>query len=176
MNFREGASMKRISASIWAIIAVCWITAHTAPAMAQDYRVISYQNTINGLVSQWAAAEITLAGKLVPVVKELEEKQSISSPTDADKARIDELTRQRNDLSAQMDAESNNLRVELLLVEVQPGAPDNEMIQLPDWLTGIIKSKGIPVGHGITLVPDASFDLKARKLKSVSLGLRFSWG
>ena len=75
-----------------------------------------------------------------------------------------------------MEAESNNLQLEMVLVEVQPGAPENEMIQIPSWLTGIIKSKGIPVGHGITLVPDASFDIKARKLKSVSLGLRFSWG
>ncbi|HEY1795261.1 MAG TPA: hypothetical protein VGG57_03995, partial [Stellaceae bacterium] len=59
---------------------------------------------------------------------------------------------------------------------VQPGAPEKEMIELPGWLTGIIKAKGVPVGHGITLVPDASFDLKALKLKSLSLGLRFNWG
>jgi hypothetical protein len=168
--------MRRIPAWISAISAVCWIAAHAAPAMAQDYRVISYQNTVNSLVSRWAAAEITLEGKLVPVLKEIEQKQAVSNPTDADKARIGELIRQRDDLTTQMENESNNLRVEMLLVEVEPGAPENELMQLPDWLTGIIKSKGIPVGHGITLVPDASFDLKARKLKSLSLGLRFSWG
>jgi hypothetical protein len=168
--------MKRISALIPAFIAVCWIAAHAAPATAQDYRVISYQNTVNGLVSRWAAAEITLQGKLVPVLTELEEKQRMQTPTDADKTRIAELIRQRDDLRGQMESESNNLQLEMILVEVQPGAPENEMIQIPSWLTGIIKSKGIPVGHGITLVPDASFDIKARKLKSVSLGLRFSWG
>jgi hypothetical protein len=171
-----GNPMRRIPAWISAISAVCWIAAHAASAMAQDYRVISYQNTVNSLVSRWAAAEITLEGKLVPVLKEIEQNQAISNPTDADKARIGELIRQRDDLTTQMENESNNLRVEMLLAEVEPGAPENEMMQLPDWLTGIIKSKGIPVGHGITLVPDASFDLKARKLKSLSLGLRFSWG
>jgi hypothetical protein len=177
MDFlRAGNTMKPIAASLLGIIAVCWFSVHAAPALAQDIRIINYQNTVDRLVSEWAAAEITLEGKLVPVLKELEEKQAISDPTDADKARIDELIRQRNDLSAQMEAESNNLRIEMILVEVEPGAPENEMIQLPDWVTGIIKSKGIPVGHGITLVPDASFDLKARKLKSFSLGLRFAWG
>jgi hypothetical protein len=168
--------MRRIPASISAIIAVCWIAAHAAPAVAQDYRIVSYQNTMNSLVSRWAAAEITLEGKLFPVLQEIEGKQAISNPTDADKARLTELIRQRDDLRAQMDAASDNLRIEMILVEVEPGAPEREMIQLPGWLTGIIKSKGIPVGHGITLVPDASFDLKARKLNSLSLCLRFSWG
>jgi hypothetical protein len=169
-------SMKRAPVLISAIIAICWIAAHAAPAMAQDLRVIRYQNTVEGLVSRWAAAEITLEGKLVPVLQELEQKRAISSPSDADKARIAELTRQRDDLTRQMESESNNLRVEMIVVEVEPGAPETDMIQIPGWLTRIIKSKGIPVGHGITLVPDASFDVKARKLKSLSLGLRFSWG
>jgi hypothetical protein len=42
------------------------------------------QNTISGLVSRWAAAEITLAGKLVPIVDELAQKQAIPNPTDAE--------------------------------------------------------------------------------------------
>lgn len=168
--------MKRVPVSISAIIAIFWMAALAVPAVAQDYRIINYQNTVNRLVSEWAAAEISLAGKLVPVLQELETKRAIPNPTDADKARIDQLVRQRDDLRTQMENESNNLRVEMILVEVEPGAPEREMIQLPDWLTGIIKSKGIPVGHGITLVPDASFDIKARKLKSLSLGLRFNWG
>jgi len=167
--------MKRIPASIFAIIAVCWITAHAAPAMAQDYRIVSYQNTVNSLVNRWASAEIALEAKLVPILQELEQKAMISSPTDADKARISELTRQRNDLRAQMEAESENLRTSMILVEVDPGAPEREMVQLPDWMKGIIQSKGVPVGHGITLIPDASFDAKSRRLQSLSIGLRFSW-
>lgn len=168
--------MKRIPALIVVVTALSWIAGHAAPANAQDYRIVSYQNSMNRLVSEWAAAEIALEGKLMPVLEELEKKQAIPSPSDADRARIAELIQQRNSLSSQMDAESNNLQVEMILMEVQPGAPERELIQLPDWLTGIIKAKGIPVGHGITLVPDASFDVKAGKLKSLSLGLRFAWG
>ncbi len=168
--------MKRIPALIVAVITVFWITAHATSASAQDYRIVSYQNTVNSLVSRWAAAVITLDGKLFPVLQELEQKQAISNPTDADKTRIAELIRQRDDLRRQIDTVSNELQIEMTLVEVGPGAPERELAQIPDWLVGIIKSKGIPVGHGITLVPDASFDLKAGKLKSVSLGIRFSWG
>ena len=167
--------MKRIPALISAVIAVCWIAAHATPAMAQDYRIISYQNAVNTLVSRWAAAEIVLEGKLVPILQELEQKATISNPTDADKARISELIRQRDDLRAQMEAESENLRTSMILVEVEPGAPEREMIQLPDWMKGIIQSKGVPVGHGITLIPDASFDAKSRRLQSLSIGLRFNW-
>ncbi|HEY1796782.1 MAG TPA: hypothetical protein VGG57_11760, partial [Stellaceae bacterium] len=114
--------MKRIPALIVTVITACWIAAYTVPASAQDYRIVSYQNSMNRLVSEWAAAEITLAGKIMPVLQELEQKQGISSPSDADKARIAELIKQRDDLRAQMDAESNNLKVEMMLMEVQPGA------------------------------------------------------
>jgi len=145
------------------------------PAMAQDIRVQNYKNTISNLVSRWAAAEIALASKLVPIIDELHQKRAISNPTDADKARINELQRRRDELAKQMENESNNLRVELMIVEVQPGAPERELVVLPGWLKTIIKEKGIPTGHGITLVPDASFDVKALKLKSLSVGLRFNW-
>jgi hypothetical protein len=168
--------MRRNFASISVVVGLWLLAMSASPALSQDYRVVSYQKTVEGLVSNWAAAVITLESKLVPVLNELEQKQAIQNPTDEDKARIDQLVKQRDDLSGQIDSENDSLRLELLEVEVQPGAPERELIELPDWLTGIIKAKGVPVGHGITLVPDASFDLKTLKLKSFSVGLRFSWG
>jgi hypothetical protein len=38
------------------------------------------QDTVSGLVSRWAAAEITLVGKLVPIVDELAQKEAIPTP------------------------------------------------------------------------------------------------
>src|SRR3954451_16005594 len=157
----------------WAMFAVCMLAF--SPAMAQDIRVQNYKNTVSNLVSRWATAEIALSSKLVPILDELQKKKAISNPTDVDKARISDLQRQRDDIAKQMENESNNLRVELMIVEVQPGAPEREWVVLPDWLKTTIKEKGIPTGHGITLVPDASFDVKALKLKSFSVGLRFNW-
>jgi hypothetical protein len=170
------ATMGRILASISLVLAVWLIGPSPSSALAQDYRIVSYQNTVEGLVTNWAAAVIPLQGKLISVLKELEEKKATQNPTDADKARIEELRKQRDDLGARIESENDNLRVALMIVEVQPGAPEREFVVLPDWLKGIIKAKGVPVGHGITLVPDASFDLKALKLKSFNVGLRFDWG
>jgi hypothetical protein len=168
--------MRHTLTIIWAVLALCLIAPSSSPAMAQDIRVVNYKNTISGLVSRWATAEIRLAGKLVPIVDELKQLQAIPSPTDSDKARIADLRRQRDAISDEMENESANLRVELMIVEVQPGAPKRELVILPDWVKDIIKEKGVPVGHGITLVPDADFDIKALKLKSVTVGLRFPWG
>ena len=107
------------------------------------------KNTMNSLVSRWASAEIALEGKLVPILQELEQKAMISSPTDADKARISELIWQRNDLRAQMEAESENLRTSMILVEVEPrcaGKGDGAVAGLDEGHHP--SRRGVPVGHG----------------------------
>jgi hypothetical protein len=50
--------------SIWAILAVCLIATSLNAVMAQDIRIENYKNTVSGLVARWAAAEITLAGRI----------------------------------------------------------------------------------------------------------------
>jgi hypothetical protein len=127
------------------------------------------------LVERWAAAEIALGAQLAPIRQELATKEQIQSPSDEEQARIAELRRQRDEIAAKMEAESDNLRLELTLVEVQEGAPEREMVSLPGWAKDIIKAKGLPIGRGIVIVPDADFDLKARKLKAVSIAIRFDW-
>lgn len=165
--------MRRLAA-MCAALAMCAITFGSV--RADDLSVENYKSTVDTLVSRWAAAESSLAGRLVPIVDELAQKTALANPSDSDRTRIAELERQRNDIATEMEAESDGLRIELMVVEVQPGAPEREMIVLPEWLKTLIRSKGVPVGHGITLVPDADFDVKARKLKSFTVGLRFDWG
>jgi hypothetical protein len=155
--------------------AICLIVGLFAPAMADDYRIESYKGSVEALVERWAAAEIELGAQLAPIREELATKERIQSPSDEEKARIDELRRQRDEIRAQMEDESDNLKRDLTLVEVQEGAPEREMVSLPGWAKDIIKSKGLPIGRGIVIVPDADFDLQARKLKAVSVGIRFNW-
>jgi hypothetical protein len=155
--------------------AICLIAGLFAPAMADDYRIESTKRSIEALVERWAAAEIELGAQLAPIREELATKEQTQSPSDEEKARIAELRRQRDEIAAKMEAESDNLRLELTLVEVQEGAPEREMVSLPGWAKDIIKTKGLPIGRGIVIVPDADFDLKARKLKAVSVGIRFDW-
>jgi len=177
VSFSErSAKMSRLSTVMRTLAVACFLALSWNQAMADDIRVENYKNTVDGLVNRWATAEIALAGKLVPVLEELDKKRNLTSPSDADKARIAELVKQRDALRGKMDEESENLRVELIIVEVLPGAPDRELVVLPNWLKGIIKAKGVPVGHGIILVPDADFDVKKLKLKSFTAGLKFNWG
>jgi hypothetical protein len=164
--------MRRLAAGCAALV-IC--VAAIGAAVADDIRVENYKNTVDALVSHWATAEISLAEKLAPILDELAQKQALSNPNDDDKARITELQHQRDDIAQQMEEESEGLRIELIVVAVDPGAPKREMVILPDWLKTLIKSKGVQLGHGITLVPDADFDLKQRKLKSFSVGLQFDW-
>jgi hypothetical protein len=152
------------------------IATSLSPAMAQDIRIENYKNTVSDLVGRWAVAEIKLAAKLAPIADELAQQEAISNPTDADKERIADLRKRRDAISDEMENENDNLRVELMIVEVQPGAPKRELVILPDWLKEIIKAKGIPIGHGVTIVPDADFDVKALKLKSFTVSLSFPWG
>jgi hypothetical protein len=168
--------MKIAHAAALSSFVVGLIAASLSPVMAQDIRIENYKNTVSNLVSQWAVAEIKLAGKLAPIVEKLAQKEAIPDPTDADKERIAELQKQRDAISDEMDNENNNLQVELMIVEVQPGAPKRELVILPDWLKEVVKAKGIPIGHGVTIVPDADFDVKALKLKSFTVSLSFPWG
>jgi hypothetical protein len=155
--------------------AICLSAGLFAPAMADDYRIESTKRSIEALVERWAAAEIELGAQLAPIREELATKEQIQSPSDEEQARIAELRRQRDEIAAKMEAESDNLRLELTLVEVQEGAPEREMVSLPGWAKDIIKAKGLPIARGIVIVPDADFDLKARKVKAVSVGIRFDW-
>ena len=155
--------------------AICLIAALVAPAMADDLRIENYKKSVETLVERWAAAEIALAARIGPIREKLAKKEQIQSPTEEDRARIAELRKQLDDIKAKMEAESDNLRLELSLVEVQEGAPKREMVSLPGWAKDVIKAKGVPIGRGIAIVPDADFDLKARKLKSVSIGISFEW-
>lgn len=167
--------MQRVTIAMGALFCACWITLSAGPVQADERETEIYKATIDNLVSQWATAEIALINQVVPVLDELRQKKALSNPSDDDKARIAALEAQRDSLADQMDNESLNLQVELTIVEVQPGPPERELVVIPDWLKGIIKAKGIPLGHGLTLTPDADFDVKALKLKSFSAGLRYNW-
>ena len=124
--------MKIAHAAVLSSFLVGLIATSASPVMAQDIRIENYKNTVSNLVSQWAVAEIKLTGKLAPIVEKLAQKEAIPDPTDADKERIAELQKQRDAISDEMDNENNNLQVELMIVEVQPGAPKRELVILPD--------------------------------------------
>ena len=158
--------------------AICLIAGLFAPAMADDLRIENYKRTIEALVERWAAAEIELGAQLAPIREELTTLEQTQSPSDAERERIAELRRQRDEIQTKMEGRSDDLARDLTLVEVDKEAPKSEMASLPDWakeIQGMIKAKGLPIGRGIVIVPDVDFDLNKGKLNGVSVGIRFPW-
>jgi hypothetical protein len=167
--------MRQVSLLIGSVLAMCLVVGPFAPAMADDYRIESYKRSIERLVDRWAAAEIEFGAQLAPIRGELATLEQTQSPSDEEKARINELRRRRDEIQEKMDAESDNLNLELTLVEVDKEAPKSEMVALPDWAKDIIKAKGLPIGRGIVIVPNVDFDFNKGKLKEVSVAIRFPW-
>jgi hypothetical protein len=175
MRQASGVSRRLLTGIVPAICLIAWLSA---PAMADDLRIENYKRTIEALVERWAADEIELGAQLAPIREELATKEQTQSPSDAEKERIAELRRQRDEIQAKMEGTSDDLERDLTLVEVDKEAPKSEMESLPDWAKGvehIIKAKGLPIGRGIVIVPNVDFDLNKGKLKEVSVGIRFPW-
>ena len=86
---------------------------------------------------------------------------------------MEELKKKRDDLRGKMDAAENSLRVNLVVIQPAPDAPEKELIKVPDWMKEIIKRKGIPLGKGVSIAPDIKFDFKSKKLKSI--GITIKW-
>ena len=72
-----------------------------------------------------------------------------------------------------MDKAALELKLDLMLLEVDPKADQKELIKLPPWIKEIVKKGGIPVTENVTITPDVDFDLKSKKLKK--FGITFKW-
>jgi hypothetical protein len=162
--------MSRLSATARAAFAVCLIIGACSAAIADDYRVESYKNSVVRIVEIWSAKLADLGRQLAPINAELARLQS---PDDA--ARIAELQQKREDIRRQVDQAGLELKVNLMLIEPPVGAPKRELVILPDWIKEIIKDKGIPLGNGASIAPDVDFDFKAMKLKSLIINVSFDW-
>ncbi len=140
-----------------------------------DIRVENYKKSVSKAFERWEKKIQDCAKKLAPITAELDKLEAIKDPDQDDKKRIEELRKQRDAVAKGVDKASMELRVDLMLLEVPAEAPEKELVKLPDWMKGIIKQGGIPLGKGVTLVPDVSFDFKAMKLKSFGIGVKWTW-
>jgi len=162
--------MSRISTITRAAFAACLIVAAYSAAIADDYRIESYKNSVARIVEIWSAKMTDLGRQLAPINAELAQLQS---PDDA--ARIAELQQKREDIRKQVDQAVLELKVNLMLIEPPVEAPKRELVILPDWMKEIIKEKGLPLGNGASIAPEVDFDFKAMKLKSLSISVSFPW-
>ena len=140
-----------------------------------DIYVENYKKSVTKILDIWAKENEKLGKQLAPILDELANLEAIKNPSPADKKRIDELQKQREAIRKQVETAAVELRVNLMLIDVPPQADDKELVKVPAWLKEIVKKKGIPLSKSVTLVPDASIDVKGKKLKSFSLSLKWEW-
>jgi hypothetical protein len=143
--------------------------------VADDIQVANYKKSVDKITDNWAKKVEKLAKELAPINDELAKLQAIKDPGADDKNRIDELTKKREEIRKKIDTAGDELRLDLMLIDVPKDADEKEVVKLPGWVKEIIKKKGIPLGKNVTLVPDLSIDFKKRKVKSFGINIKWEF-
>lgn len=138
-----------------------------------DIQVENYKKSVTKAVERWRDKLAKFAKKLEPINSELDKLEALKEPSPADQKKIAELQKAREQIRKDINTAGMELRLDVMLLEIPAKAEEKELLKLPGWLKEIIKAKGIPLGNGVSIAPDVSFDFKAMKLKS--LGITIKW-
>jgi seryl-tRNA synthetase len=138
-----------------------------------DIDVENYKKSVTRVVDDWGKEAARIARELGPIDETLEKLEAIDQPSPDDKKQIETLAKKRDALRAQMEDASVSLNVNLVVLDVPEKADEKELVKIPAWLKELIKHKGIPLGHGVSIAPTVDFDIKKRKLKSVGVIVRW---
>ncbi|MDE2006516.1 MAG: hypothetical protein KGI51_08120, partial [Rhodospirillales bacterium] len=138
-----------------------------------DLDVEAYKKGVVKAVDRYAAKLEKIGKDLAPIDADLAKLEAIKSPGPDDKKKITDLSKQRDALREKADNAGLELKLDLMLIEPPANADPKELIKLPDWMEKIIKAKGIPLGKGVSIAPDISFDFKAKKLKRIGIVIHF---
>lgn len=140
-----------------------------------DYRIEAYKKSVKTITAKWGKEIAKLDAELGKIGKELADLEAIKDPSDDDKKKIAELRKKQEVLRKKVDSCVMNLKVNLMLIEPQPGAPKKELLELPGWLKTIIENEGIPLGRGVSIAPDIDVDVKAMKLEKFGITITIRW-
>jgi len=139
-----------------------------------DIRVENYKKNVERAVERWNGKIAAIGRKAKVHREELKKLEAIASPTADDKKQIAEHKQELEKLSKEVDKATTELKVDMMLLDGMPkGAPKADLVKLPDWLKGVIKAKGIPLGNGVAIAPEAKFDFD--NFKITYLGIKVTW-
>jgi septation ring formation regulator EzrA len=140
-----------------------------------DIRIENYKKSVQKITEKWGKEIAKFSVDLGKVDQELAELEKNKTPSDDEKAKIEDLRKQQAALRKKIDNCVLNLQVNLRVIEPEPGAPKKELLELPGWVKEIIKEKGIPLGHGVSIAPDIKIDVKALKLEKLGITITIEW-
>ncbi|MEI9893461.1 MAG: hypothetical protein WDN28_06060 [Chthoniobacter sp.] len=138
-----------------------------------DIDVENYKKNVIRVVDDWGKEATRVARELAPIDEEIGKLEANPAAGPDEKKQLDALRKKRDGLHDEMDAASLSLNVNLVVLDVPPKADEKELVKIPAWLKDIIKRKGVPLGHGVSIAPSVDFDFKKKKLKSVGITIRW---
>jgi hypothetical protein len=138
-----------------------------------DIKVEQYKSGVTRAVERWATKLKVIGGKAQVHRDALKKLEALSAPSADDKKKMAEHRTGLDKLTKEVDKATTELKLDIALLEIPKDAPKADLVKLPDWLKGIVKAKGIPLGKGVSIAPDVKFDLDKRKLTYV--GVKVKW-
>ncbi len=140
-----------------------------------DIYVENYKKAVSGAYDRWNKKLADINKDLAPIQKQIDDLEKNSKPSDDDKKKIKDLYSDRDDLRKNVDNANLSLKVDLMLVELDPKADQKEALKLPDWLEKMVKDKGIPINKYIVISADVDFDYKTGKIKKFVSLVNVKW-
>ena len=143
-----------------------------------DPATANYAKQVQRITEHWTK-EIAKHQRVIDKAEKELEKLGEKPPFDLKKLAKDADKKKKTAAKCIVDARkaieraTNNLEVNLKLIEPAPEIPERELIKLPPYIEKVIKKGGLPLGKNVTLKPKVKFDFKKRKLKEA--GLKLEW-
>ena len=140
-----------------------------------DIATDKFKDAVKRAVERWRSKLEAPAKQLVKLDSEISGLEARKPASDDDKKKLAEAMKTYAALRKQIETANDELRVDLMLLDppAKTGANEKELPKLPEFIKEIIKSKGVPLGKGVSIAPDVKFDFKALKLKDV--GIKVTW-
>jgi len=140
-----------------------------------DYRIEAYKKAVQRITAKWGAEIAKAEKELGAVDEELAELEALEEPTEDDEKKIKALKEKQAALRKRIVNCAMNLKVNLMVITPQPGAPKKELLELPKWLKRIIEEEGIPLGRGVSIAPDVDVDIKSMTLEKFGITITVKW-
>ena len=140
-----------------------------------DIATDKFKDAVKRAVERWRSKLEAPAKQLVKLDSEISGLEARKPASDDDKKKLVEAMKAYAALRKQIETANDELRVDLMLLDppAKTAANEKELLKLPEFIKEIIKSKGVPLGKGVSIAPDVKFDFKALKLKDV--GIKVTW-
>jgi len=140
-----------------------------------DIATDKFKDAVKRAVERWRSKLEAPAKQLVKLDSEISGLEARKPASDDDKKKLAEAMKAYAALRKQIETANDELRVDLMLLDppAKTAANEKELLKLPEFIKEIIKSKGVPLGKGVSIAPDVKFDFKALKLKDV--GIKVTW-